>query len=203
MNIDRIQTSIASWIIAIAISAVICAISLSIPVFASDASDDDLNHGVGIAFSGSTIYFDIDRGGQGSRTFDGWGIFGKYGITEHWAVLASYRDLGDNGDLDPGEEISFNLIDIHASFTWLVTQHSRWHVKAGLAQLDFDSSRPFTGTNKDSIVSPSIGGGFEWGGRKIRLFVDFGVAFPSVELIPGERESLVVGNTNTGLIFKF
>lgn len=177
--------------------------TFSIPAVAAEPADDGLRHGVGLAYSGSTIEFDVDRGGQSSRRFDGWGVFGKFGISERWAVLASYRDLGDNGDLDPGEEIALRVVDAHAGFIWLVTPNSRWHAKAGVAWLDFESRRSLTGATTDSALSPSIGVGFEWGLRRVRLYFDFGVAFSGVELIPGESENLVVGNSNSGLMFKF
>jgi len=182
---------------------VLVAASLASPgAGAVEPSDQGLRHGIGLAYSGSTVSFDVDRGDSGDPTFSGIGVFGKFGITERWAVFASYRDL-DGTDLDPGEDVSFTLADVHAAFTFAVTLRSRWHVKAGIASLDFDSKRPIEGSTSDSAISPSIGLGFEWGGRRVRLFVDFGVSFPEVELIPGESESLVVGNTNTGLIFKF
>ncbi len=41
------------------------------------------------------------------------------------------------------------------------------------------------------------------GSARYAFFVDFGVTFVDIELIPGDKESFTVGNSITGFTYRF
>jgi hypothetical protein len=164
---------------------------------------DERRFAVVVGYSGSTVDVDVERDGRDRITFDGWGVSGRVALSKRWGLQFGYRNMDDNEDLDSGEELSLDMLVVDSYFFWLKTEHTRWHVKAGLTWTAFDSKIPSLGTFSDQALGPSIGTGFEWGSPRYALFVDFGVTFVDIELIPGEEESLVVGNTITGFSFKF
>ena len=61
---------------------------------------------------------------------------------------------------------------------------------------------PLTGTFSDQALGPAIGVGLEWGPPRYAFFVDFGVTFVDIELIPGDKESFTVGNSITGFTYR-
>ena len=160
-------------------------------------------YAVAIGYSGSTVEVDVPRAGTTDITFNGWGVVGRIGLNERWGLQFGYRSMNDDENLNTGEDISLDLITAHAYWAWLETKNSRWHVKFGLTWMDFESKIPFLGTFTDQALGPSIGTGLEWGTPKYAFFVDFGVTFADIELIPGVEESFLVGNTITGFIYKF
>ena len=160
-------------------------------------------YALGLGYSGSTVNFDVPRDGTSEFTFRGWGLVGRIGLSERWGLQFGYRNMDDHESLNTGEEISLNLITAHAYWVWLETKNSRWHVKFGLSWMDFESRIPSVGTSTDHALGPSVGTGFEWGTPKYAFFVDFGLTFADIELIPGVEESLLVGNTISGFIYKF
>jgi hypothetical protein len=160
-------------------------------------------YAVGVGYSGSTVEADVERDGDDQIVFGGWSIFGRAGLTERWGIQFGYRSMEDAESYSSGEEITLDLVGAHAYWIWLETKHSRWHAKFGLTWMEFESKTPTVTRVSDLGVTPSIGTGFEWGSPKYAFFVDFGVTVVDIELIPGNEESLLVGNTITGFIYKF
>ncbi len=160
-------------------------------------------YAVGIGYSGSTVDTDVPRGVQEEITFDGWSVFGRIGLSDRWGLQFGYRSMKDDENFDPREDISLDMVGVHAYWVWAETEYSRWHVKFGLAWMDFESKIPSVNTFTDHALGPSIGTGFEWGTPRLALFIDFGLTFADIELVPGAEESFLVGNTISGLIYKF
>jgi hypothetical protein len=164
---------------------------------------DKKKFAVVVGYSGSTVDVDVDRDGDDKLTFDGWGVSGRIALSKRWGIQFGYRNMDDDEHLDSGGSLSLDMIVVDSYFFWLKTDHTRWHVKAGLTWTDFEEKIPSVGTSSDQALGPSIGTGFEWGSARYAFFVDFGVTWVDIELIPGKEESFIVGNTLTGFSFKF
>jgi hypothetical protein len=165
--------------------------------------DQKGTYAVGVGWSGSTINVDVPRAGVKEFTADGWGLAGRIGLSKRWGLEFSYRTLRDDMNFATGEEISLDLIGGHAYVTWLETKHSHWYAKMGLSWVDFEDEIPMAGTFSDEAIGPSIGLGVDWGSPRYAFFIDWDLTFVDLEVLPGEKESIYIGATIVGFIFKF
>ena len=165
--------------------------------------DQKGTYAVGVGWSGATINVDVPRAGEDKFTADGWGLVGRIGLSKRWGLEGSYRTVQDDEDFATGEEISIDLIGGHAYVIWLETLHTQWYAKMGLSWVDFEDEIPMMGTLSDEAIGPSIGIGFDWGSPRYAFFVDWELTFVNIEVIPDDDESINVGATVIGFIFKF
>ena len=128
---------------------------------------------------------------------------GEFTIPGIGKLVKQHRKARMGRNPATGEEISLDLIGGHAYVTWLETKHSHWYAKMGLSWVDFEDEIPMTGTFSDEAIGPSIGLGVDWGSPRYAFFFDWDLTFFDLEVLPGEKESIHIGATIVGFIFKF
>jgi len=158
---------------------------------------------LGGGYAGSTVDVDTARDGSDSVTLSGWGVRGRVALNQRWGL--QFRYLSDDDDFSSGGRLSLDQVGVQAYYKWLETEQKHFHtyVKFGLARTDFEERIPLTGTFSDDALGPAVGIGLEWGPPRFAFFVDFGLAFVDIELIPGDEESFMVGNSITGFTYRF
>ena len=187
------------------IPTVVLILLLATAAAAEDVSQppETKRYSVGIGYAGSTIDVDTSRDGDKQVILDGWGVRGRMELKKRWAL--QFRYLSAEEGFSSGGKLSLDQFDVQANFKWYESEKKYFHMyaKFGLAWTDFEERIPLTGTFSDQALGPAVGIGLEWGPPRYAFFVDFGVTFVNVELIPGDSESLTVGNTITGFTYRF
>lgn len=129
--------------------------------------------------------------------FSGWTVFGKIGFTDHWGLLISFRDMGDDEDLLFGEEDSYTQFALHAVYMWRHGKVVRPHVKFGVAYTNAEA-RIGQRSLSDEDTNISVGGGLEVGSEFVAFFGD--IDYTEAEFYGADFE---YANMNLGVIFKF
>ncbi len=129
--------------------------------------------------------------------FTGFTLFWKYGFTDRWGLLVSYRSMEDDEFLFSGEEDEYDQLAVHAVYMWRHGKRVRPHIKFGLARTDFEVSLP-GGSFSDDDTAISIGGGLEAGSEKVAFYADYDFSEP--EFFGSDLELF---NLNLGVIFKY
>ena len=166
---------------------------MTFPAFGKDGRS-----GVGVGYNTGTVDSDIFIT---DFDFVGFNVFYKWGISDRWGVLVSFRDMEDDESFAPGEELEYTQIGVHAVIMWRHGNRVRPHVKFGIASTDMD----FTSgglTVSDDDVTFSFGGGLEAGSDKVAFFGDFDYTEPELNSGFGEFD-FEVANLTLGIIFKF
>jgi len=129
--------------------------------------------------------------------FAGFSIFGKVGLTDHWGLLISYKDMEDDEDLLVGEEDEYTQIGAYGVYMWRHDRRVRPHMKFGVERTDFEISYSGSSIDDDGVAF-SVGGGLEAGSQKVAFFGDLDLA--TVELFDVDTD---IFNLTAGVIFKF
>ncbi len=153
------------------LSAGMLLLSLSLPVPAADAD----RHGVGLGLANGNIDSD---GSADENDFDGFSVYGRYGSTEHWGLLVSYRGLESD---EPFIDNDYDQFGVHAVYRWRAGRIVRPHVKFGLVRTDFEARLTGGGRLTDNDNSFSFGGGLEVGKTRYAFFAD--ADFADMDLI--------------------
>jgi hypothetical protein len=151
-------------------------------------------HGVGLGVVAGTG--EPEFAGADEIDFVGGQIFGKFGITDNWGVLITFRDMEDDEDVS-GLSAEYTQISVHGIYMWRPDNKVRPHVKFGLQQTDLELTA-LTLTIDDDGSAFSFGGGFEAGSQKVAFFLD--LDYTEVELFDVDFEG---SNLTAGVIFKF
>ena len=155
---------------------------------------------MGFGINGGTVDSDLPLAEE--VDFDGYTLFYKFGFTDTWGLLVSYRDMEDDEDLFLGEEDEYTQFAVHAVYMWRHGNRVRPHVKFGLAYTDFEARIPGFFSDADNDVTLSFGGGLEVGSEKFAFFGDFDYTEPEITLV-GVSADLEITNVTLGIIFKF
>ena len=165
----------------------------SVPALAKDDRS-----GVGLGFTSGIVDSDLLFE---EINFLGYTVFWKFGFTDTWGLLVSYRDMEDDDILLFGEEDDYTQFGVHAVYMWRHGKRMRPHVKFGLAHTDLEGTGPFP-TISDDAVGLSIGGGFEAGSDRVAFYADYDFTAPEMEF-GGFEDDVLFFNLNLGMIFKY
>jgi len=161
---------------------------------------------IAIGRFGSTVDFDVPRDGNDQPDIDGWGFFGRADLhrgERGWGLQLSYA----RKQTGSGREISLAQADLHAYYAWECEVEDglrlRFYPKIGVSRAAFEETVPLGGTFSDDVIGPSLGLGLEWGARRWGIVFDVGTSFVDVELIPGQKERVTVGEGFIGLAYCF
>ena len=152
--------------------------------------------GAGFALNRGMV--DIDFPGTTDVEFAGYSLFWKYGFTDPWGLLISYRDMDDDEDLFPGEEVDYSQFGVHGVYMWRHGKKVRPHVKFGIANTDLEVIDPGQGAVSEDDMAFSFGGGLEAGSEKVAFYADYD--FTRIELSGVDFD---VANLALGMIFKY
>jgi hypothetical protein len=166
----------------------------SLPALAADDRS-----GAGLGFTSGIVDMEFL---PAELDFVGYTLFWKFGFTDTWGLLVSYRDMEDDEILIFSEEDDYTQFAVHAVYMWRHGKRVRPHVKFGLARTDFDARSPFFPSVSDDDVTISFGGGLEAGSDKIAFFADYDFTQPELELFGFSQDTDVFGLT-LGIIFKY
>lgn len=137
--------------------------------------------------------------------FSGFSLFGRVGLTRHWGLLLSYRDLEESGGLREdeifGRDDSYSNLGLFATYTWRPQKKIRPHLKFGLARIDYEASG-FGFEDSDDDVTVSLGGGVEIGPQKFAFFADLDVTEINLDMESFEDDRLSIGDLTLGIIFR-
>jgi len=172
---------------------VLAGIALLAGSVAAHAAESKHMVGVGL----ETAFLDVD-GLPDALEFNGFSVFGKWGITKNWGILISYRDMEDNEDLLFGEKDSYNQIGVYGVYMWRADKKVRPHIKFGASRVDLDVEVPGFPTTSDDDTAFSIGGGMEAGSQRVAFFADYD--FCTVSLLGADSD---IGDLTLGVAFKF
>jgi len=165
-------------------------------VVAAPALAKENRSGAGVAFASGTV--DVSVPDVPDLDFTGYTLFWKYGFTDHWGLLLSYRDMEDDENLLPGEELNYTQFGVHAVYMWRHGKKVRPHVKFGVANTDIEVIDPTLGTASEDELAFSVGGGLEAGSERIAFFADYD--FTQFEISGIDFD---VANLSLGIIFKY
>lgn len=164
---------------------------IAIPAFAKENRS-----GVGVAYTAGVV--SVDFPGVPDLDFVGYTVFWKYGFTDMWGLLVSYRDMQDDENFAPGDEIDYTQIGVHAVVMWRHGKMVRPHVKFGLADTDFEVTEASLGSVSESDTAFSIGGGLEAGSERFAFYADYD--FTQADLSGVDFD---VAGLNLGIVFKY
>ena len=167
---------------------------------AAPAMAADNRSGAGFAFTRGIV--DSDDVLLEELGFVGYTVFWKFGFTDRWGLLVSYRDMEDDEFLFFFEEDAYTQFAVHAMVMWRHGKRVRPHVKFGLARTELEATGPFIPSTKDDDTTLSIGGGLEAGSEKIAFFADYDYTQPEMNLI-GVSADYDIWNLSLGMIFKY
>ncbi len=134
-----------------------------------------------------------------SLDFTGFTLFWKYGFTDSWGLLVSYRSMEDDENLLFGEEDEYDQLSVHAVYMWRHGMRVRPHIKFGLARTDFEVRLPGGSVSEDDTAI-SIGGGLEAGSEKVAFYADYDFSEPEFDFLVDDLE---LYNLSLGMIFKY
>jgi outer membrane protein with beta-barrel domain len=169
---------------------VVSALILAAPAFGAEPKN-----GIGFGLTGGTVDSDVL---SDSLNFTGYMLFAKLGITDHWGLAISYRDMKDDENLAFGEEDSYTQGALHAVYMWRPGKMVRPHVKFGIERTRFEAKEPPFPTLSDDDVAGSVGGGLEVGSPTLAFFGDYDLTRARLF-----DEDFDFGNLTAGIIFKF
>lgn len=152
-------------------------------------------HMVGVGLE--TAIVDVD-GLPDTLDFDGFSVFGKWGITNNWGILISYRDMEDAEDLLLGETDSYTQIGLYGVYMWRPDKVVRPHIKFGVTMVDLEVEAPGFPTTTDDDTAFAFGGGLEAGSPKVAFFGDYD--FTTVSLLGSDTN---IGDLTLGVVFRF
>ena len=174
-----------------AILIIVALLIIAVPTFAKENRS-----GVGIAVTAGSV--DIDVAGVPDLDFTGYTIFWKYGFNDRWGLQLSYRDMEDDENLLPGEEINYTQFGVHAVYMWRHGKRVRPHIKFGVANSDVEIIEPSLGTVSEDDLAFSVGGGLEAGSERFAFYADYD--FTQVDLGGTDFD---IANLSLGIIFKY
>lgn len=154
-------------------------------------------HGFGIGWSDARLSSDGEFSGH-TMDLDGFTAFGKFGISDRWGILVSYRDLEDKEDPLSNKIGDITQIGVYGVILGRASKRVRPFFKFGLVRTDIDAHiRNFWIDDEDTFLS--IGLGMEVGSQSLAFYADYDVIFFDVG--PNE-EDFGLGVLTLGLIFK-
>ena len=169
-------------------STLILASMVSIPTVAADLSGAvglGLNTGVSVASD------DGETTMSSGESTDGFTLFGRFGLSKKWGIVASYRKL----DGEDAEE--YTQIGVHGVITWRSDRRVRPHFKFGLVHTEMEVPG-VSPLSTDAGVGPSIGGGVEIGSQRIAFIGEL----DSTGVQLGD-ETRGIANWTAGMVVRF
>lgn len=152
--------------------------------------------GAGIGYTAGNLSVDI--AGTDDLDFTGYTIFWKQGFNDLWGLLVSYRDMKDDENLPPGDEINYTQWGVHAVVQWRHGKRVRPFVKFGMAKTDLEVTDTSMGTQSEEETAFSFGGGLEAGTERIAFYADYDFTRAELSSIDFDFGDLVLG-----IIFKY
>jgi hypothetical protein len=170
---------------------VVALVAITVPTFAKENRS-----GAGFAYTFGTVAVDIP--GVPDADFTGYTIFWKQGFTDRWGLLISYRDMKDDENFAPGDEIKYTQFGVHAVVLWRHGKRVRPYIKFGVAQSDLEVTESSMGTASEDDTALSVGVGLEAGSERVAFYADWD--YTQVELSGVDFE---LDNLALGIIFKY
>ncbi len=158
---------------------------------------------IGAGYAGSTLEVDVARDGDESLVLDGIGVHGRFDVKGLWSL--QFRHLTADADYATGGRLTLDQLNVHVGFRVYESRRKVFRADGclGLTWVDLVERSPAVGLFSDRELGPALGIGFEYGPPRWAFFMDFAATFVDIRLSPGVRETLTIGNTITGVTYRF